>query len=136
MLEQRSSWVWQDPNTSNLQEAQRSCWLVDAKSSCTCIIFVLYCKAATLYHIGNHTCPVHKSPKKGRHKHQTYCMESTKHQAFQGTDDICLVCIPPANVLENRRKGGQCYIQYCAKVMQTIIDEYRDISAIFNEILP
>ena len=30
-------------------------------------------------------------------------------------------------------------IQYCAKVMQTIIDEYReyrDISAIFNEILP
>ena len=28
------------------------------------------------------------------------------------------------------------FIQYCAKVMQTIIDEYRDISAIFNEILP
>ena len=31
------------------------------------------------------------------------------------------------------------YVQYCAKVMQTIIDEYReyrDISAIFNEILP
>ena len=27
-------------------------------------------------------------------------------------------------------------IQYCAKVMQTIIDEYHDISAIFNEILP
>ena len=30
-------------------------------------------------------------------------------------------------------------LQYCAKVMQTIIDEYReyrDISAIFNEILP
>ena len=27
-------------------------------------------------------------------------------------------------------------IQYCAKVMQMIIDEYRDISAIFNEILP
>ena len=30
-------------------------------------------------------------------------------------------------------------VQYCAKVMQTIIDEYReyrDISAIFNEILP
>ena len=31
------------------------------------------------------------------------------------------------------------YLQYCAKVMQTIIDkyqEYRDIMAIFNEILP
>ena len=27
-------------------------------------------------------------------------------------------------------------VQYCAKVMQTIIDEYRDISAIFNKILP
>ena len=30
-------------------------------------------------------------------------------------------------------------LQYCAKVMQTIIDEYReyrDISAIFDEILP
>ena len=27
-------------------------------------------------------------------------------------------------------------LQYCAKVMQTIIDEYREISAIFNEILP
>ena len=27
-------------------------------------------------------------------------------------------------------------LQYCAKVMQMIIDEYRDISAIFNEILP
>ena len=27
-------------------------------------------------------------------------------------------------------------LQYCAKVMQTIIDEYHDISAIFNEILP
>ena len=29
------------------------------------------------------------------------------------------------------------HVQYCAKVMQTIIDEYRDISVvIFNEILP
>ena len=31
------------------------------------------------------------------------------------------------------------FVQYCAKVMQTIIDEYheyRDISVIFNEILP
>ena len=28
------------------------------------------------------------------------------------------------------------WVQYCAKVMQTIIDEYRDVSAIFNEILP
>ena len=27
-------------------------------------------------------------------------------------------------------------LQYCVKVMQTIIDEYRDISAIFNKILP
>ena len=26
--------------------------------------------------------------------------------------------------------------QYCAKVMQMIIDKYSDISAIFNEILP
>ena len=47
------------------------------------------------------------------------------------------------------QKGAECHkgttrvpdalqlrIQYCAKVMQTIIDEYRDISAIFKEILP
>ena len=27
-------------------------------------------------------------------------------------------------------------IQYCAKVLQTIINKYRDISAILNEILP
>ena len=27
-------------------------------------------------------------------------------------------------------------IQYCAKVMQMIIDKYRDISAILNKILP
>ena len=37
--------------------------------------------------------------------------------------------------------NGESYkqLKYCAKVMQTIIDEYheyRDISAIFNEILP
>ena len=31
---------------------------------------------------------------------------------------------------------NQYTLQYCAKVMQTIIDEYRDISAIFDEILP
>ena len=28
------------------------------------------------------------------------------------------------------------HVQYCAKVMQTIIVEYRNISAIFYEILP
>ena len=28
------------------------------------------------------------------------------------------------------------WVQYYAKVMQTIIDEYRDVSAILNEILP
>ena len=27
-------------------------------------------------------------------------------------------------------------VQYCAKVTQTIIAEYRDLSAVFNEILP
>ena len=34
---------------------------------------------------------------------------------------------------------GACLLQYCAKVMQAIINEYReyrDISAIFNENLP
>ena len=30
---------------------------------------------------------------------------------------------------------GKVMLQYCAKVMQMIIDEYLDISAIFNEIL-
>ena len=40
------------------------------------------------------------------------------------------------NLILNGLELSLCNIQYCAKVMQTIIDEYRDISAIFNEILP
>ena len=38
--------------------------------------------------------------------------------------------------IESTSTTDHTFIQYCAKVMQTIIDEYRDISAIFNEILP
>ena len=38
--------------------------------------------------------------------------------------------------LKNVTKFLNKYLQYCAKVMQMIIDEYRDISAIFTKILP
>ena len=52
-----------------------------------------------------------------------YCISHSK------TDTLRKLC----------EKNEDCKLQYCAKVMQTIIDEYReyrDILAIFNEILP
>ena len=43
---------------------------------------------------------------------------------------------PCAHLAEAPPPSSRAKLQYCAKVMQTIIDGYRDISAIFNEILP
>lgn len=67
-------------------------------------------KSVTVYHIGNHTCPVNESPKKGRHEHRTNYTESTKHQTLRGTVGVCHVRISTANGLERCRKRGRCCI--------------------------
>ena len=58
-------------------------------------------KSVTVYHIGNHTCPIKDGlRKKGHHEHPTNYTESTKHQALRGTVGVRHVRISTANGLE------------------------------------